>query len=92
MFPIYIFGFKHGMEVLPTENRGTLSISPVDTSDTVELGFLTAVTNNLSFFRNMMQYSVVLSAVLKDDTSPASHLRGPGSIAGEFISDLWWKK
>ena len=31
------------MEVLPTENHGTLSGSPVDTSDTVELGFLTAV-------------------------------------------------
>jgi hypothetical protein len=56
------------MEVLPTENQGTLCSSPVDTSDKVKLGFLTAVTINLSFFRNMMQYSVVLSAALKDDT------------------------
>ena len=29
-----------------------------------------------------MQYSVVLSAALKADTCPASHLSGPGSIAG----------
>ena len=103
------------MEVLPTENHGTLYSSPVDTSDTVEIGLLTAVTINplnaelnpichllallgahhflhvsrirvnLSFFRNMMQYRVVLSAALKDDTWPASHLGGPDSIAGEFI-------
>ena len=57
----------------------------VDTSDTVELGFLIAVTINLSFFRNMMQYSVVLSAALKDDTCPASHIKYPGSIVGEYI-------
>jgi len=34
------------MEVLPTENHGTLYSSPVDTSDTVEIGLLTAVTIN----------------------------------------------
>jgi hypothetical protein len=73
------------MEVLTTENHGTLTSNPVDTSDTVELGFLSAVTINHSFFRNMMQYSVVLSAALKDNTCPASHLRGPSSIAGGFI-------
>ena len=53
-----------------------------------------ATQSNLDFSPqwNVTQYSMVLPAALKADTCQAYYLRGPGSIAGELIWDLWWKK
>jgi hypothetical protein len=51
------------MEVLHSENHGTLSSSSVDTSDTVEFGFLTAVTINLSFF--LSKYDAVQRGTIR---------------------------